>query len=158
TASGSVETRLLIEHQTLRVAAYPTAPLHLSGWSFVDCIFDNCTLGPPRSPTERSYIGRIALTACRQRSSGLRGVVLDEVEVHDLGRDGRMPLFLSGVVFRHVRVSGSISFFKLNPAPVISPTPTQLSMWLTANSEFYRTVDWAIDISAARFSFGPDLH
>jgi len=132
--------------------------LRFTGLEYSNCLFDNCHLGSPPNPESRPYVGQSRFVGCRQLGSGVAGAVIDEVTVDGLGRLGRIPLFLEGVAFRHVVLTGRISFFKLLPAPGSSPTPLMLSRWTAANRSFYADVDWALDISKAEFTSGPDFH
>jgi len=148
----------VIDAATISHAAFPKEPIRFSGGEYRACCFDNCSLAAAGPAGAYSYIGQCVLIRSRQLACGLSGVVLDEVLVDGLARLGRMPLFLSAVVFRHVTLRGRISMFKLNPTPQPLPTPGQRESWIGAHLEFYRNVDWALDISRADFTFGPDLH
>lgn len=157
----------MIAGETVSASRFSDEAVRLTGLEYSDCFFDNCSLAetgsgqsPPRPPDAPvySYIGQSTFARSCQRSCSLSAVLLDEVLVDGLSRQGRSPLFLSAVVFRHVVLRGRISFFKLNAAPQTAPTPRQRERWLTAQAQSYRDVDWALDISKAEFTFGPDLH
>ncbi|GMU67655.1 MAG: hypothetical protein AMXMBFR36_39290 [Acidobacteriota bacterium] len=142
----------------LRISHFGDRPVDISGRRLEKVLFDNCSLGPPSSPRYRSRISDIALIDCAQLASGVCGAILENVIVSGLSREGRIPLFLSGVVFNRCRLEGRISFFKLHAAPSALSPPSETAVWLAANQDFYQSVDWALDIQDADFTFGPDLH
>lgn len=148
----------MITDKTLELNHFGDEAVKISGMSFQRCFFDNSGIGPPSHPRFRSFISDLYLQECRQRACALSGVVIDNVVVDGLGREGRMPLFLSGVALRHVTLKGRIGFFKLQATPYINPTAQQLKLWADANRAYYEGVDWALDISEAQFTFAPDLH
>ncbi|MGA7991866.1 MAG: hypothetical protein WCC53_10575 [Thermoanaerobaculia bacterium] len=78
--------------------------------------------------------------------------------VDGLGREGRIPLFLAGVVFRHVTLKGRVTSFKLQASPSFNDSRAQVALWQAANRAFYASTDWALDISEAHFTSAPDLH
>jgi hypothetical protein len=147
----------LVESKTVDVRTFPKVPLRITGRAFRDCVFDNCGLGMPPTVEARSYIGRCSLAGCKQRACMIAGAVLDDIRVDGLSRLGNVPLFLAGVAFRHVELRGAIGLFKVTSAPQVVPTPADEATWIAANERFYSTVDWALDISGAQFTFGPDL-
>ena len=148
----------MFENATVNRTEFPSQPVRISGFEARGCLFENCTLAAVGPPGIYSHIASARLIACRQHASGVSGAILDDVIIEGLGRVGRMPLFLSAVVFRHVELRGAISFFKLGPAAQVTATSQQTAKWIEAHSSFYRSVDWALDISRAEFTFGPDLH
>ena len=144
--------------RTIELSHFGDPALSLADLSFDRVLFDNCALLRPSHPSRRSYLRRISVRGCQQRACLIAGAAIEDTVVHNLSRLGDMPLFLSGVVFRHVVLSGRISLFKLNLAPTLQPDPRERMLWLTANRTYYSETDWALDISRAEFTFGPDLH
>lgn len=147
----------MITGRTFELSHFGAPPLKISNLSFHKCFFDNCTLSQPTDPQGRSIIQNVSLVQCKQRGCGLDGAILDNVTVDRLGREGRIPLFLPGVVFRHVTLKGRITFFKLQASPFLED-PERNAQWVDANRSFYESVDWALDISETIFTWGPDLH
>ncbi|MCM2316160.1 MAG: hypothetical protein NDJ92_13520 [Thermoanaerobaculia bacterium] len=135
---------------------HQVAAAELSRRRFESCHFDNCTLRA--SPGQTISIRDLELVDCSQRSSALAGAVLDEVVVDGLRNLSDMPLFLEGVVFRHVTLRGRIAQFKINPAEaLVSWDSPEAKQALAGQRRFYAGIDWALDIREASFTFGPDL-
>ncbi len=148
----------MISGRTISASHFGAPPQHIADLSFHKCFFDNCSLAQPPDPERRSVIRNVSLVQCKQRASLLAGAVLDNVLVDGLGREGRIPLFLAGVVFRHVTLKGRLTFFKVQASPSVNHSSEQVALWQAANRAFYAHTDWALDISEARFTSGPDLH
>ena len=130
-------------------------PICFSDVEFSGAFFDNCRVISPPDPSIRPRFERCMLRRCIHRSVFVNGAILDEVLVDGIGSRGRIPLFLSGTVFRHVVVRGRVCPLKINEAPSGCDTPASESLWKAANREFYESVDWALDISQAEFVSGP---
>jgi hypothetical protein len=43
-------------------------------------------------------------------------------------------------------------------SPSLDDSAEQVAVWSAANRAFYASTDWALDISEAHFTSGPDLH
>ena len=122
----------------------------LADYVLENCFFDNCVVGGgPNRPASRPRVRNVVARGCRQRGSALFGALLQDVTVDGLGRDGRHPLFLWAPAFKHVVLRGLLSAPKLNV--VVSPDGRGSAEWTSANQEFYKTVDWALDIREAEF-------
>jgi hypothetical protein len=81
----------------------------------------------------------------------VEGSVLDSVEVSHLAWGGNE--FIRGARFRHVKFTGEFGSLSILREPLDYPVgwagPREL--WHEAGNEFYREVDWALDIRSARF-------
>ena len=80
------------------------------------------------------------------------------MHINGLGREGRIPLFAWGAVYKHVTLNGKLSGMKLNQ--LVSPTASAAAqaIWDTANRSYYQSVDWALDIKEAEFQGSLDIH
>jgi len=76
------------------------------------------------------------------------GAVFDEVVVDGL-RASRAPVILFGCAFRHVVVTGICGRFLINHQ-VSFDNDQRNADFDSANTAFYETVDWALDISNAK--------
>jgi hypothetical protein len=130
--------------------------LTIANQQFDSCFFDNCSLAADPGGAWHRLEG-LEFVDCMQRASMVAGAWFRDVTVEGLSKDGDIPLFLSAVVFQRVHVSGSISAFKINPAPHVVPTASQLAAWRERLVAAYSEVDWALDISEAKFSSAPTL-
>lgn len=103
-------------------------------------------------PGEWNIVRDVELVDLIQINASLNTSVLDNVTLHNLKRQGASPIFLWGCVFKHVKLSGSLSGIKINRSA--GPLHHDQQKWDTATVAFYRTVDWALDISEAKFKGG----
>lgn len=137
------------------VSQYPTNAADISGGAFDSCFFDNCRLDS--FPAAKNRIRGTVFRNCRQRSSSVAGAVIEDVLVDGLKNMSDMPLFLEDSVFRHVTLRGRISQFKINPSAEVAGGPASEALAIAGHRAFYEDVDWALDITEAEFTFGPDL-
>lgn len=121
---------------------------HLENLSFENCFFDNCLVKAPASPAARASVRGIRLTGCSHRGCWLYGLAMEDVTVDGLKAASDHPLFLFSCVFKHVTLTGSISQIKFNA----HYDALAQGDWAAANAAFYQHVDWALDLSKARFT------
>jgi hypothetical protein len=83
------------------------------------------------------------------RSAIVEDTLIDGLET---GFDGTFLLQSFGAVFKHVVLRGKIGeiMFEPHAFPLEGDTPAQLA-FEQANEEYYRHVDWALDIREAEF-------
>ena len=80
-------------------------------------------------------------------------ICFQNLVVRNLKRVGRSPLFLWGCVFDQVRLEGTISATKINRWIDAGSRDAEVqARWDKAMVDFYSGVEWALDISAAKFS------
>lgn len=125
--------------------------------AFEGCTFDNCLIRRPRLPAGRAVARNIRLTNVSHRSCWVNGLAIEEATLDSLKAMSDMPLFLFGCVFTHVTLTGSVSHIKFNSSLDAGSTPEDQQQWSEANSAYYSGVDWALDISKARFTSVIDL-
>src|SRR5258705_2507988 len=118
--------------------------------------FKMCHLPGASSPGDWNKIGDVALTDVSQWNCSIDTTAIEDVSLHNLKRSGSAPLFLWGCVFRHVRLSGRLSGIKINRSVAIGSAASTgaQSEWDRATIDYYKGVDWALDISAAKFAGG----
>jgi hypothetical protein len=114
-------------------------------------------------PARRIRIRDVRLEDCRLHLL-LEGVVLDEVHVDTARCLTRLSSDFWACLYRHVTLSGRIS--GLNIEPCLSPSraleepyphPRQADFDADAR-RFYEGVDWALDLSRAKFTSAPKTH
>jgi hypothetical protein len=126
-----------------------------SGRTFQDvefrrCSFLGCSISATTDPALRSTFRNVRLIDCEQRASGVGAPILENIDV--IGLKTHQLLILFGAVFRHVRLAGKIGELLINPhVPPGIAEPHEERAFARANMEFYRSVDWALDISEAEF-------
>jgi hypothetical protein len=122
---------------------------------FNNCVFDNCALSLTTSPTLRSTVRNVRLKECVSVNCDIgpavfEDVVVDGLETNDL-------LILWSPLFKHVTVKGKIGELKVNLRADTDWSPVIQEPLALARSAFYKSVDWALDISEAEFKEF-DLH
>jgi hypothetical protein len=89
----------------------------------------------------------------------VKGLAIEDVQIDRLKSGGDMPLFLHACVFRHVTLLGGITGFKINLDLTqhrgVDADENDRKAWEAANVAYYQHVDWALDISKAKFTSMP---
>jgi uncharacterized protein YjbI with pentapeptide repeats len=124
---------------------------------YESCFFDNCHNYLPKNPNNRLHLSNIDLTDCSNRGCSIYGAEIENVNVHNLRSYQKHLLFLWACVFNQVTLTGKIGSLKINWGIEPTPITEAQAKWEEANIRFYEDVDWALDISNARFSFGISL-
>lgn len=120
-----------------------------------NCTFDGCFLVRAPRPGQWRRIANVEVHDATQINCSLDTAALENVTLHNLKRGGDSPLFLWSCVFKHVRLSGRLSGIKINRATGVGRGLAEgQEEWDRAVRSFYRDVDWALDISDARFAGG----
>ena len=117
------------------------------------CVFDN-------AGAHGTVAQRVEVVDCSVWSCVLDDVVIEDCTVHNLktslgGGGKRIPFFLNGVFARHLTLSGTIGSVIWNPprADGIQASAPAVA----AARRYYAAVDWALDVSEARFRSVPSL-
>jgi hypothetical protein len=118
---------------------------------FRKCCFQGCTLSVARKPASRSTVRNVKLVDCRQRGCSLHAAIVEDVLVDGFTTNGQ--LFQTwGAAFNRVILKGKIDRVMFSSAvlPGVA-TPGDQQAFDDANAEFYRNVEWALDISQGEF-------
>jgi hypothetical protein len=126
-----------------------------SDMTFEDCTF--CSSGlTPQEVTSRSVARRIELRNCKVMSSLIQNAMFEDCLVDGLSTDSR-GIFIKGCAYRHVTFRGKCGLVIITGRiigkfgePASQTEKRQLGV-IAANAEYYRTVDWALDIQDAEF-------
>jgi len=84
----------------------------------------------------------------------ISSAALERATLHNLQKVGPAPLFFWGACSRNVKLSGRIAGIKINRDLHIPRKPTEQHNWDQRVLAYYDSVDWAIDISEAKFPGG----
>lgn len=130
-----------------------------SGFSDFDCarvMFDSCYVPLSLVPGEFTVFSDVTLTDVSHVNCSLLTSRLERISLNGMKRLGSDPLFLWGCVFSQVELAGHMSGLKINRrvAAGTIATPAQQAAWDLAVSAYYSDVDWALDISKAKFAGG----
>jgi len=152
----------LVEGQHLRCqdGAVEIPPV-LEDVEFRRCSLEMCQHWRPRQegPEDRPVIRRMTLVRCRIKASELPPVIAEDcvIDTVSFHRGTWGPQLLKGWAFRHVSVRGNITgSVALTPGPATlgfrASSDATGDPYVVANRRFYEDVDWALDISEARFT------
>jgi hypothetical protein len=132
----------------------PRLPSAVGNCKISHTAFHNNSTAIPTSPVARLTIRDVAMYRCHHWACYAYGVVFDSITVTDVrggGVGAKAPSFLWGCVLSHVRIRGAFSgvWWRWR----VDPNDDGLSRrFLSANLAFYKSIDWALDITEARFS------
>ena len=125
---------------------YRTPGAVFEGFDVERCEFDNVALGPVRDGESPIIVRDCRLARCRMRASLLRRIVVEDCIID--GMTGGFPPNAS-VLLKHVVIRGAIDALDLrSPRQMSDPDKPSLP---ALHDSHYATVDWALDISEARF-------
>jgi hypothetical protein len=120
---------------------------------FRSCSFRGCDLSITSDPQLRSTVRRVKLYDCTylRNPAGLASPVVEDCLVENLRIEGLLQTW--GAVFKRVVLRGKIDRLMISTdVPVgMSRTESQVAALSEANTAYYATVDWALDISQAEF-------
>jgi hypothetical protein len=116
------------------------------------CAFNQCIVRA--APGSWNRFSDISLRDVSHWNCSISGAAVERVMLHNLKKVGSAPLFLWGSVFRNVKLSGRIAGIKINRDLHIPRKPTEQHNWDQRVLAYYDSVDWAIDISEAKFPGG----
>jgi hypothetical protein len=121
---------------------------------FVRCNFYSSSISIASDPHLRSIVRHVRIQDCMVAASAIDNPIVEDVEVDGLltGNSGNFLFQIFGAVFKHVVLKGKIGEIMFSEYAVPSGTKRQHEAFLAANAEYYRTVDWALDISEGEFS------
>jgi hypothetical protein len=114
----------------------------LNGWYMVGS----------KRPGDWNLVRDVSLIDVTQINAFLNTAAIEDVALHNLKRQGASPLFLWGCVFKRVKLSGALSGIKINRSA--GPLHPDQQEWDAAIVAYYKTVDWALDISESKFKGG----
>ena len=127
---------------------------------FRRCSVDMCQ-HPPRQndPSERPVIRGVRLFRCKVAASDLPPVIAEDcvIDTITFHRGIWGPQRIAGAAFRHVVIRGNVTgAVAFTPGPAFmgyrADRDATMDSYVVANRRYYQDVDWALDISEARFT------
>lgn len=117
---------------------------------FTRCRFLSCYLSITRNPKRRSTVKNVKLVQCEEIGCAIDTAVVEDVIIDGLKTS---DLFQSwGAVYKHVVFKGNIGRIMISPfVATATATPKEQASFDKTNALYYEHVDWALDISEARF-------
>lgn len=130
-------------------------PAHVAGYRLENCDVMGTMLAS-RHPGEWRTIRDCAAVRCRQYNCALAGTAIEDCVLDTMGQAGPSYFTLDACVFRHVIVRGRITtmLLRFDPHPFAGSGmgPSFKDMWPGAMAQYYEGVDWALDVTEAKFA------
>jgi len=141
----------LFEDQTLDGFSDFESSATFTDLRFRKCIFQSCSLSAGRWPQPRSTVRNVHVEQCRAYGCHIGAAIVEDSVIDGL-RTGDI-LQTWGTVFKHVVLRGKIGRLMISRNFFTTPGGAeQERAFDLANAEYYRHVDWALDISQGEFS------
>jgi hypothetical protein len=120
------------------------------------CHFQSCVLSIADEPRNRSTVRNVRLVESSQLGCTVYGAIVDDVLVDGLNTNGQL-LRTWGAVFNRVVLRGKIDPLMISNEVLPSvlrveaDRQREIEAFRTANAEYYKCVEWALDISRGEF-------
>ena len=138
------------KNQTFRKLYDDGGALCLENMRFENCMFESCELSLTKDVDRRSTVRKVSLKNCASNGCGIGPAIFEDVEVDGLATNDLLIVWAA--TFHHVKLSGDIGKIKINPwAHFVDRTDSTQEPFTRQREAFYRSIDWALDISEARF-------
>ncbi len=126
--------------------------VRIKDFLFERCTFEGNGITSFGDPGNRPIISNIELNKCRVYS-WFTGVQFEDIKINDMAT-GKNHLFLFACVYKHVKLSGNIGTLIISDYWGIDTIKHKKKnlIYSKANREYYRDIDWAIDISEVNAS------
>jgi hypothetical protein len=122
----------------------------LSNLDFKRCTFTSCALSVSNDPRRRTTCRNITLERC-ECNAIIYSAVFEDCMVDGLETSSALRAWYP--VFKHVTLRGKIGDVRISYIAVPSnPSSREQLAFEEVNGQYYESVDWALDISAAEFS------
>jgi hypothetical protein len=116
--------------------------------SIKNCEFNNCGISLSADINQRSSASNIEIIDCKAINCAIGPAILSDAHISNLAT-GDLQIFW-GTLFNRVKIDGKIGRLKVNTR-IHAPTATeeQQRIFDDFRTEFYQTIEWAIDIRDA---------
>jgi hypothetical protein len=124
--------------------------LVLENMRFESCMFESCAVSFTKDVHLRSTVRNVSIKNCAANGCGIGPAIFQDVEVDGLATNDLLIVWAA--TFHHVKFVGEIGKIKINPwAHFMDRTEETQGPFTRSRETFYRSIDWALDISDARF-------
>jgi len=124
--------------------------LLLENIRFDECMFVNCAISLTKDISRRSVVRNVDLKNCASNGCDVGSAILEKVSIDGLATNDLLIIW--GATFNHVKLSGDIGKLKINPyAHHVDRTEATQGSFDAHRIALYNSIDWALDISEARF-------
>jgi len=118
---------------------------------FRKCCFRSCIISVTKDPALRSVVKNVRMSQCSQRGCTIYPGVFENVVIDGLNTNGQLVQSW-GAAFNQVVLRGKIDRLMLSSiVDVMGDEPDVQDAFDRANAEYYRNVEWALDIRDGEF-------
>jgi len=122
----------------------------IEGVRFEDCIFVNSAISLTEKIDRRSTVRNAKIIRCKSNGCHVGPVVLEDVTIDGLLTNDLLIIW--GATFHHVTLKGDIGKLKINRwVDGVDRTEATQGPFDADRQALYQRIDWALDISQARF-------
>jgi hypothetical protein len=138
------------KNQTFRKLYDRGGALCLENMRFESCMFESCEISLTKDINLRSTVRNVSIENCAANGCGIGPTVFENVSVEGLATNDLLIIWAA--TFQHVKLSGAIGKVKINSAAhFVDTTEATQGPFTRAREALYRSIDWALDITGARF-------
>jgi hypothetical protein len=124
--------------------------LCLENMHFERCLFESCALSLTKDVHLRSTVRNVSVKNCTANDCGIGPAIFENVEIDGLATNDLLIVWAA--MFRHVKLAGDIGKVKINSwAHFVDRTEATQGPFTRSREAYYQSIDWALDISEARF-------
>ena len=116
---------------------------------FRQCYFEGCAF-TYQEPAFRTTVRNVRLIDCSQQGSAMECAIVEDVLVDGFNTRGQV-FQLFGAVFNRVVLRGNVDRIMITNDVFPTRGKDDIAAFRVANAEYYRSVDWALDISQGEF-------
>lgn len=125
--------------------------LRLEDMSFDSCTFFNCSISRTKERDRRSTVRNVRLRNCEANACNVGPAILEDIEIDGLSTGDLLIIWAA--TFKHVTLRGDIGKIKINQqAHFVDRTAAVQQPFDDDRVKLYGSIDWALDISRARFA------
>jgi len=122
----------------------------LQNMRFENCVFENCAISLAKELHLRSTVRGVSLKNCVANGCGIGPTIFEDVQIDGFATNDLLITWAA--TFHHVKLAGDIGKIKINPwAHFVDRTETTQAPFTQSQKMLYQSIDWALDISEARF-------
>jgi hypothetical protein len=124
--------------------------LCLEDMHFESCTFESCEFSLTKDVSRRSALRNVSIKSCSANGCGIGPSIFENVSVDGFATNDLLIVWATA--FHHVTLAGEIGRVKINHwAHFVDRTEMTQAPFTRALETFYQSIDWALDISRARF-------
>jgi hypothetical protein len=124
--------------------------LTLEAMRFEKCAFTDCLLSLTNDISRRATLRNVHLKDCAANGCDIGPAIFEDCSIDGLATNDLLIVW--GALFKHVTLAGDIGKLKFNK--MVDPMATTQAVqnpFDDFRGDYYRNMDWALDITAAKF-------